>query len=107
MAAGLAVGRRLPAYRVAKGELLGSGKTVILIMPLLSIGFDVPHRWMENQARAGRAIDEWKVEADPILIMAGLRAEITKTLDRYKRSRRLIAADLITAESAKAIIVTS
>jgi hypothetical protein len=46
-------------------RLLSSGKTVVLIMPLLNIGFDLPQRWIENQVRPGRAIDEWKVEADP------------------------------------------
>jgi hypothetical protein len=74
-------------------RLLSSDKTVILIMPLLSIGFDVPQRWMESQARAGRAIDEWKVEADPVLTMSSLRTEITKILDRHKSNPRLIAAD--------------
>jgi SGNH domain-containing protein len=74
-------------------RLLGSGKTVILIKPLLSIGFDVPQRWMENQARAGRAIDEWKVEADPVLTMSGLRGEVSKILDKYKGNPRLVAVD--------------
>jgi peptidoglycan/LPS O-acetylase OafA/YrhL len=74
-------------------RLLKSDKTVVLIMPLLSIGFDVPQRWMENQARAGRALDEWKVEADPVLTMSSLRAEITKILDKYNGNPRLIAAD--------------
>ncbi|MFG3598130.1 acyltransferase family protein [Bradyrhizobium sp. RDI18] len=74
-------------------RLLSSGKTVILIMPLLNVGFDVPQRWMENQTRAGRALDEWKVEADPVLTMSSLRAEISKILDKYKDDPRLIAAD--------------
>ena len=47
------------------GRLLSAGKTVVLIMPLLHFGFDLPQRWIENQIRAGRAIDEWKVEAGP------------------------------------------
>ena len=74
-------------------RLLSSDKTVILIMPLLSIGFDVPQRWMEDQARAGRALDEWKIEADPVLTMSSLRTEITKILDKHKGNPRLIAAD--------------
>ena len=74
-------------------RLLSSGKTVILIMPLLNIGFDVPQRWMESQVRAGRAQHEWKVEADPVLMMSSLRTEITKILDKYKGNPRLIAAD--------------
>ena len=46
-------------------SLLSAGKTVVLIMPLLNIGFDLPQRWIENQIRAGKAIEEWKVEAGP------------------------------------------
>ncbi|MBN9002416.1 MAG: hypothetical protein J0H75_10250, partial [Rhizobiales bacterium] len=33
-------------------RLLSSDKTVVLVMPLLEIGFDVPQRWIENQVRA-------------------------------------------------------
>jgi len=50
---------------VLAGRLLSADKTVVLIMPLLHFGFDLPQRWIENQIRAGRAIDEWKVEARP------------------------------------------
>ena len=38
--------------------LHSSGKTVVLIMPLLNIGFDLPQRWIEKQIQAGRAISE-------------------------------------------------
>ncbi|WLA68145.1 SGNH hydrolase domain-containing protein [Bradyrhizobium diazoefficiens] len=46
-------------------RLLSSGKTVVLIVPLLNIGFDVPQRWIEKQVRAGGSIGEWRVDADP------------------------------------------
>jgi peptidoglycan/LPS O-acetylase OafA/YrhL len=74
-------------------KLLSSGKTVVLIMPLLNIGFDVPQRWFENQLRAGGAIDEWKVEADPGLTMSGLRNEIARLLDKQKDNPRLVTVD--------------
>jgi peptidoglycan/LPS O-acetylase OafA/YrhL len=74
-------------------RLLSSGKTVVLIMPLLNIGFDLPQRWIEKQVRAGGAISEWKIEADPRLTMRDLRAEIARRLDRYKDDPRLIAVD--------------
>ncbi|WLB23799.1 acyltransferase family protein [Bradyrhizobium japonicum] len=61
-------------------KLLSSGKTVVLILPLLNIGFDVPQRWMEEQARVGKAVDEWKVEADAKLTNAALRANIAQRL---------------------------
>ncbi|WP_051677458.1 acyltransferase family protein [Bradyrhizobium sp. URHD0069] len=74
-------------------RLLSSGKTVVLIMPLLNIGFDLPQRWIENQIRAGKAIDEWKVEADPRLMMSGLRDESSQFLYKHRDNPRLVAVD--------------
>ena len=71
-------------------RLLSAGKTVVLIMPLLNIGFDLPQRWIENQIRAGRAIDEWKVEADPGLTMSAFRNEITQLLGKHRDNPRLL-----------------
>jgi peptidoglycan/LPS O-acetylase OafA/YrhL len=74
-------------------SLLSAGKTVVLIMPLLNIGFDLPQRWIENQIRAGKAIVEWKVEAAPGLTMSAFRDEIAGALGRYRHNPRLIAVD--------------
>jgi peptidoglycan/LPS O-acetylase OafA/YrhL len=74
-------------------RLLSAGKTVVFIMPLLHIGFDLPQRWIENQIRAGRAIDEWKVEAGPGLTMSGFRNEIVHVLDRYRDNPHLVVVD--------------
>ena len=74
-------------------KLLSSGKTVVLILPLLNIGFDLPQRWIENQVRAGKAIDEWKVDADSSLRMSGFRAELARHLDQYRGNPRLISVD--------------
>lgn len=74
-------------------SLLSAGKTVVLIMPLLNIGFDMPQRWIENQIRAGKAIVEWKVEAAPSLTMSAFRDEIAGALGRYRDNPRLIAVD--------------
>jgi hypothetical protein len=74
-------------------QLLGSGKAVVLIMPLLNIGLDVPQRWIESQLRAGGAIREWKVEADPTLMMRELRAAIVQNLDKYRDNPRLVMLD--------------
>ena len=74
-------------------RLLSTGKTVVLIMPLLNIGFDLPQRWIENQIRAGRAIDEWKVEAGPGLTMSDFRNEIARVIDRYRDSPHLVVVD--------------
>jgi peptidoglycan/LPS O-acetylase OafA/YrhL len=74
-------------------RLHAAGKTVVLIMPLLNIGFDLPQRWIEKQVQAGRAISEWKIEADPGLTMSGFRADIARDLHRYKDDPRLITVD--------------
>jgi peptidoglycan/LPS O-acetylase OafA/YrhL len=74
-------------------RLLSAGKSVVLIMPLLEIGFDLPQRWIENQIRAGRAIDEWKVEAGPDLTKQAFRSEIAQILDKHRDNPRLITVD--------------
>ncbi|MCA6117693.1 hypothetical protein J6524_22875 [Bradyrhizobium sp. WSM 1738] len=74
-------------------RLLSAGKTVVLIMPLLNIGFDLPQRWIENQIRAGKAIGEWKVEAGPVLTMSALRNEIARGLVRYRDHPQLVVVD--------------
>lgn len=74
-------------------RLLSSGKTVIVIMPLLNIGFDLPQRWIENQLHAGKAIGEWKVEAGPELTMRSFRDEIGRALNRYRDNPHLVLVD--------------
>jgi peptidoglycan/LPS O-acetylase OafA/YrhL len=74
-------------------RLLSSGKTVVLIMPLLDIGFDLPQRWIENQIRAGKAIDEWKVEAGPGLTMREFRDGFVQILHKHRGNPRLVAVD--------------
>jgi peptidoglycan/LPS O-acetylase OafA/YrhL len=78
---------------VLTDRLLAAGKTVVVIMPLLNIGFDLPQRWIENQIRAGRAIDEWKVEASPGLTMSDFRNEIARVIDRYRDNPHLVVVD--------------
>jgi peptidoglycan/LPS O-acetylase OafA/YrhL len=74
-------------------RLLSAGKTVIVIMPLLDIGFDLPQRWIENQIRAGKAIGEWKVEAGPAITRSAFREEISQALDRHRDDPHLVMAD--------------
>jgi len=74
-------------------KLLASGKTVILIMPLLNIGFDLPQRWIENQVRAGRTIDEWRVKADPVLTMSSLRDAMVQIVQKHRNNPRLVTVD--------------
>jgi peptidoglycan/LPS O-acetylase OafA/YrhL len=75
-------------------RLLAADKTIILIMPLLDIGFDVPQRWIENQVRAGHAIEDWPIEVSASLTMQKLRAEIRQlVLQAHGDDPRLIIAD--------------
>jgi hypothetical protein len=78
---------------VLAGRLLSAGKTVVLIMPLVHFGFDLPQRWIENQIRSGRAIDEWKVEAGPDLTKQAFRSEIAQILHKHRGNPRLITVD--------------
>jgi len=74
-------------------KLLAASKTVVVIMPLLNFGFDLPQRWIENQIRAGKAIGEWKVEAGPGLTIRAFRDEIARVLDRYRDNPHLVIVD--------------
>ncbi|HMM88194.1 acyltransferase family protein [Bradyrhizobium sp.] len=74
-------------------RLLSSGKTVVVIMPLLDIGFDLPQRWIENQIRAGKAIGEWKVEAGPAITRSDIRKEVARALDPYRDNPHLVMVD--------------
>ena len=74
-------------------RLLAARKSVVLIMPLLNIGFDLPQRWIESQIRAGQPIDEWKVEASPSLTMSSFRSDIARALERHRGDPRLVMVD--------------
>ena len=74
-------------------KLLSYDKTVILIMPLLNIGFDVPQKWFENQLQVGKAITEWKVDANYNLTNSKLRNEITGIVAKFAGVKRLIIVD--------------
>ena len=74
-------------------SLLASGKTVVLILPSLNIGFDVAQRWLENQFRAKRAIDEWRLEATPELVQQTVRREILDATAPFLKTPRFITID--------------
>lgn len=74
-------------------SLLSAGKTVVLILPSLHIGFDVSQRWMENQFRARRAIDEWHLDATPELIQRDVRREIADATAPFSKNPKFITVD--------------
>lgn len=73
--------------------LLSNGKTVVLVMPLLNISFDVPQKWIENQIRAGAPINDWKIPVDPVLTNAVLREGLAKTLSDHVGDPHLVTVD--------------
>ena len=76
-------------------QLLASGKTVVLILPMLNLGFDVPERWMHDQFRAAMAIDELRLEATPELTYQTLRDAISRQSREFANNPRFITVDLL------------
>lgn len=74
-------------------RLLSSGKTVVLILPSLYIGFDVAQRLLENQFRVKRAIDEWHVDATPELVQQTVRREILQATAPFLNNPQFITVD--------------
>ena len=75
-------------------RLLASGKTVVLILPLISPGFDVPERWMREQFRAGQPIDELKIPATPAVVQQDVKDEITRQAQAFAGNPRFLTVDL-------------
>lgn len=73
--------------------LLSTGKTVVLILPSLNTGFDTTQRWMENQFRAGHAINEWRMEATPELVQSAVRREIIEATTSFSNNPKFITVD--------------
>jgi len=74
-------------------KLLAMDKTVVLILPSLGLDFDVPDRWIAMQYRAGKAIDNWRLEATPELLQVELREKISKLTDSFKGNPKFIVLD--------------
>lgn len=74
-------------------QLLTAGKTVVLILPLPYPGFDVPDRWIREQFRAGKAIDELRVAATPEVLQQEVRDEIVKQTREFARNPRFLTVD--------------
>lgn len=75
-------------------RLLASGKTVVLILPLISPGFDVPERWMREQFRAGKPIDELKIPATPAVLQQDVKDEIARQAQAFAGNPRFLTVDL-------------
>lgn len=75
-------------------HLLASGKTVVLILPLLNPGFDVPERWMREQFRAGGPVDELRITATRELLQQDVRDEISRQAQAFAGNPRFLTVDL-------------
>jgi peptidoglycan/LPS O-acetylase OafA/YrhL len=74
-------------------DLLLSGQTVILILPSLQVGFDVPERWIRDQFRAGQAIEELRLAATPELMQQGIRQEIAQATQEFANNPKFLTVD--------------
>ena len=75
-------------------RLLASGKTVVLVLPLISPGFDVPERWMREQFRAGQAVDTLTIEATPAVLQQDVKDEIVRQAKAFAGNPRFLTVDL-------------
>ena len=75
-------------------HLLASGKTVVLILPLITPGFDVPERWMREQFRAGKPVDDLTIEATPAVVQQDLKDEISRQAQAFVGNPRFLTVDL-------------
>ena len=75
-------------------RLLTSGKTVVLVLPLITPGFDVPERWMREQFRAGKAVDTLTLEATPAVLQQDVKDEIVRQTQAFAGNPRFLTVDL-------------
>lgn len=59
-------------------HLLAAGRTVVLVLPLLDPGFDVPERWMREQFKAAGPVDELRADATRPLLQQDVKDEIRR-----------------------------
>lgn len=82
------------AFRVVK-HLLATGRTVVLILPMLNLDFDVSERWIREQRLAGHAIDEMTIPATPELVFKTARDAIALQMRELAGNARLITVDVL------------
>ena len=75
--------------------LLSTGRTVVLILPMLNMDFDVSQRWIREQRLAGRAIDNVTIPETPNLVFKTARDAIAVHVSRLNGNPQLITVDLL------------
>jgi peptidoglycan/LPS O-acetylase OafA/YrhL len=76
-------------------RLLAEGKTVVLILPLPNPGFDVPERWIREQSRAGKAVNDLRLTATPQLLQQEARDAISLHMKDFADNPKLLTLDLL------------
>lgn len=75
-------------------RLLAAGKTVVLILPLPNPGFDVPERWIREQFKAGKAVNDLRIPATPQLLQQEVRNAISLQAKEFASNPKLLTLDL-------------
>ena len=76
-------------------HLLDTGRTVVLILPMLNLDFDVPQRWIREQRLADLAIDNMTTPETPNLTFKTARDAIAGQIRQLDGNPRLITIDLL------------
>lgn len=74
-------------------NLLDEGETVVLILPSLNFGVNVTERWLHDQSKAGKAIDDWSVPVSAELLEQNLRHDIAVATAPFAGNPRFITVD--------------
>lgn len=82
------------ALRLAR-HLLATGRTVVLILPMLNLDFDVSERWIREQRLVGHAIDELKIPITPDLVFKTARDAVALQMRDFAGNPKLITVDLL------------
>lgn len=76
-------------------QMLAMGRTVVLILPMLNLDFDVSQRWIREQRLAGRAIDDLTTPETPNLIFKTARDAIAVHMRTLANNPRMITVDVL------------
>ena len=75
--------------------LLLSGRTVVLILPMLNLNFDVPQRWIGEQLLAGKPVEDIRIKMTPELVYQQARDALAMRSREFADNPKLITVDLL------------
>ena len=74
-------------------SLLKTGQIVVLILPSINFGVNVTERWLHDQSRAGKAIDDWVIPESTTVFEKQLRTDIATATAPFAGNPRFITVD--------------